>query len=76
MDTKKTLTLDRKRIRDEEHENIEKIIKDLIDFFLSEIEERLLEERENRSIQAKARISYRTHDIGHHHTDSVGNIDK
>lgn len=49
LDTKKTLTLDRKRIRDEEHENIEKIIKDLIDFFLSEIEERLLEERENRS---------------------------
>ena len=28
---------------------IEKIIKELIDFFLSEIEERLIEERENRS---------------------------
>lgn len=49
LDTKKTLTLDRKRIRNEERERVAEIIKDAIEFYLSEVEETLFGERENRS---------------------------
>ena len=48
LDTKKTLTLDRKRIREEEVENVWNIVESAIDFYLNEMEKKLFLEKRNR----------------------------